>query len=319
VAGRLEPSFVSWKDVVRPDPVIGWRPRPNVDAYYLTDAEPEVFHVRTDPQGWTGSGTVAGSDVVVFGDSFAFGYGIDSRAAFFSQPGPARIKAVGATAYNMVQELLLMRELADELAGKQVVWFICLGNDLLQNLVPSFLHYPTPFVRQDAPGAPWEIVTRHVGRPWPFPLAAFRDHDLWLRLAADLHAPTLLAERAYSACEYLIDEGRRLCRAIDAQLTVMTLPDPWHLRPVEWNKVLAHSASPASCDAQRPDKELGEICARLGVSFLAGRDFLTSAHYKAVDQHWNAHGHREVASVLHRLLPDPAAASRRGIIPRGAP
>jgi hypothetical protein len=307
VARGLEPRHVSWREILSPDPLIGWRPRGNVDAYCLTDSEPDVFHVRTDAEGWPGTRSVAESDVVVFGDSFAFGYGIDSHQTFWN-PGPARVKGVGATAYNMVQELLLMQELAPRLSGKHVVWFVCLGNDLIQNLIPSYLHYPTPFVRHTDGGASWEIVTRHAGRRWAFTLAPFRDPDLWLRIAADLHAPTPLARRAYSACEFLIREARDVCAEAGATLTVLTIPDPWHLRSDDWARLLARSANPASCDAHFPDKELGEMCSRLGVAFIAGREFLGHEHYKAVDPHWNAHGHRRVADLLQRVARRPVSA-----------
>jgi hypothetical protein len=76
----------------------------------------------SDAQGWPGTASIAES--VVFGDSYSFGYGVNVEASFFSECHcQARIKAIGAPAYNMVQEVLLMHQLSSHLSGKLVVWF----------------------------------------------------------------------------------------------------------------------------------------------------------------------------------------------------
>src|SRR5688500_213079 len=73
--GRLfEPSFVPWTDLIAFDRQLGWRPRPNLDTRYLADGD-DIFRIVTDEEGWPGRRTIEGSDTVVIGDSFAFGYG----------------------------------------------------------------------------------------------------------------------------------------------------------------------------------------------------------------------------------------------------
>ena len=169
MARHLEPSYVAWYQLIEFMPVIGWKPKANLNAHYLTVTEDSVCYIVTDAQGWSGTVSIAESDIVVFGDSYAFGYGVDVGASFFSDGlGKVRIKAIGAPAYNMVQEVLLMRQLSSNLSGKLVVWFIFVGNDLHDNLVPDMYHYRMPFVREVNGTGSWEFVTSHVSPvKWP--------------------------------------------------------------------------------------------------------------------------------------------------------
>jgi hypothetical protein len=119
-------------------------------------------HTGTDAQGWQGN-SPSQSEVVVFGDSFASGYGVNFAASFVELNPSVRIKAIGAPGYSMVQELLLMRQFVSQLKDKLVVWFICLDNDLYDNLRPSKANASrVPFVRSLKGGDDWEIVTRHI-------------------------------------------------------------------------------------------------------------------------------------------------------------
>ena len=125
----FEPKVLGWQDMVRHDPRIGWRLQPDVVA---SCEGVDVFRVTTDSQGWTGSLQAADAKVVVFGDSNAFGYGVDHAKAYFrlcSQDVP--VNAIGAPGYNLVQELLLMEGMVSQLPRKLVIWLICNATRLL--------------------------------------------------------------------------------------------------------------------------------------------------------------------------------------------
>jgi hypothetical protein len=302
LARLLEPAHIPWNRVVEFDRAIGWRPRANLDTAYVTAEEPEVFSVVTDAEGWPGRGTIANSDVVVFGDSYAFGYGVNAGAAFWERADGLRIKAIGAPAYNIVQQVLLMRQLAPRLTGKSVVSFVFLGNDLLENLLPSHHHYRMPFVRENPVEPGWQIVTSHLGfRYWRYVPEAFRDSQVWMRMRADLYRSSPLARRAYGAHQHLIRQAADVCRDAGAFLTVMTIPDPAEVRPGELREIFRHSADPGSCDANFPETTNERMCAEEGVSFLAGRRLFESRHYKAIDPHWSEEGHRRIAEILQCL------------------
>ena len=308
LARLLEPHFLPWNEMVVYDPKIGWKPKANLDAYGVAE---EVFHLTTDPQGWRGSTSLAESQMVVFGDSFAFGYGVDDQVLFSAIKPDLRIKPIGSPGYNMVQPLLLMRQLSSQFHGKLIVWFIYLGNDLYENITPDMQGYRLPFVRRRNGKDSWEIVTSHVSPDrWPYSSKRRR----YLHLLAELCSSNFLSERVYSACEFLIKEGHHVCSRSGAQLVVMTIPDSAQLS--RSGQGLPLSKGDNGFDPDFPDQRIAEICRKLGVSFVAGKKYLMQKHYKERDVHWNERGHQRVAEVLYQLyqnfISEPEATIPRG-------
>ena len=92
--GRLlEPQFVPWTELMAFDPELGWRPRPDLDAHYL--AQTGMTCSAWSPTGTAGRGhgSLDESAVVVIGDSFAFGYGVDAGKSFADLNPRLTIKA----------------------------------------------------------------------------------------------------------------------------------------------------------------------------------------------------------------------------------
>jgi hypothetical protein len=273
VARVLEPDYLTRDQLIEFDPVFGWKPRANLNTHHLMV---DVFRIATDAQGWRGRSTLADSQVVVFGDSFAAGYGVDEDQLFANLHAQPLIKPIGIGGYSMVQELLWMNELASSLQGKLVVWFIYLGNDLYDNLSPDLRGYRKPFVREVRGTSDWEICRDHVSRErWPIQRRTRKGH-IHMATLAELCSDTFLAERAYRACEFLVRRGHEICRQVGADLTVLTVPDV-HQLSVPGHSYL-RSLAP---HAERFDPEN--------------------------DCHWNALGHRRIA----RLLGDLHAARGR--------
>ena len=104
----LEPKVVPWDQLIRFDPTFGWTPKANLNTHCVSDLGGDVFHVTTDSEGWPGGSTIEQSPVMVFGDSFAFGYGVNAEALFSEVNPKLHIKAIGAPGYNMVQEVMWM-------------------------------------------------------------------------------------------------------------------------------------------------------------------------------------------------------------------
>lgn len=299
IAARIEPAHVEWGDLIAYDPALGWKPKPDQDVHYLADRDPEVFHVVTDADGWPGRQSLASSDVVCFGDSFAFGFGVDAENSFAADgPGP-RVKAIGAPGYNGVQELMLMQQLAPRLAGKLVVWLLYYGNDLYDNLSPEMSGYRTPFLaRSGNADSEWRIVTEHVNES-PWTTSGRRETA---RQLADLHSDTELARRAFSACAHLIEQGREVCKHAGASLVVVGLPTPRVLSPRWLARIASHASGERTLDPELPDRELARICQQADVPFVAGREHFTADHFRPVDDHWNESGHRVMRALLADLL-----------------
>jgi hypothetical protein len=290
----LRSTVMSWDQLIEYEPVVGWKPKPNLNVHAHAD---QVFHLTTDARGWRGKTTLAESDIVVFGDSYAFGYGVSDKS-FFAELNPQlKIKSIGAQGYNMVQSLLWMRFLRDELRGKLVVWFIYFGNDLYENLQPNMRQYRMPFVRAVNGRGSWEIVTSHVNSSsWSSNL----QRDYYARLA-EICTPTFLSQRACSACEFLIREGRDICNQAGAQLLIMTVPDITQISQSHMKKLAALAPDPHRFDPNLPDLNIRAMCRKLGVPFVTLKDHLGVEDHKEHDAHWNERGHKHVADVLNDL------------------
>lgn len=296
--------ILPWQQLIEYEPTVGWKPKANLNAYAYAD---KVFHLTTDAQGWRGKTTLPESDMVVFGDSYAFGYGVSDKS-FFAELNPkVKIKTIGANGYNMVQALLWMRQLSAELAGKQVVWFIYFGNDLYENLTPNLDRYRMPFVRSVNNGESWEIVTSHVS---PAKWFSISKRDYYAKLA-QICSPTPLSQRACSACEFLIRQGREVCDRAGARLVVMTIPDIHQISQSHMQRLAMLAPDPKCFDPNLPDTRIREICSQLRVPFVALKDHLKREDHKGFDAHWNEMGHKCVAEVLYSVYLDHAQEKTR--------
>lgn len=292
---RFEPLALPWQRLIEFDPEFGWKPRANLRAQHLAD---DGYWSTTDGQGWRGKTSLAESEIVVFGDSFAWGYGMDDEHVFCNLLTQPRIKPVGVNGYNMVQESLWMQRYASQLRGKLVVWLIYHGNDLYDNLSPDMQGYRTPFVRQLNGTGDWEIVATHL-RPerWPIGGPHRRNGSYYHEKLAELCSPTYLAQRAYSACEFLLREGQELCRRNGAGLAVVTIPDLTQFDP-QVQFLRTRRPDLQSIDPDYPDRMIREMCGRLGLPFEACKQHMDASHFKADDCHWNRKGHRQMADLL---------------------
>jgi len=308
LAQRLGPRSVPWNELIDFDPSIGWKPRSDLDVYYLADRDPDFFHVVTGPDGWPGHASIEDSELVVLGDSYAFGFGVDAEDSFAAPGADLRIKAIGAPGYNMVQELMLMRTLAPALARKLVVWFVYYGNDLYDNLSPEMAGYRTPFVRERDGSAGWEIVTSHV-RQEKWTSSAGREATQWLSVLAALHSRTPLAQRAFSACEFLIGQGNEVCSEAGAKLLVVGLPSPRTLSRSWLEQLATHRQGSEPVEAELPDSEMARICGALGVPFVAAREHLNARDFRPIDDHWNERGHRRIRKLLRGIQRDHGFAT----------
>ncbi len=292
-----QPTIIRWPQMFRYDPTLGWTTKANLNCHCLEDRD-DVFHVMTDEYGWPKTASLADSELVVFGDSYAFGYGVDHKSAFFRLNPNLPIKSIGVPGYNLVQEFLLMKQLSPQLSGKLIVWFIYLGNDLYDNLSPEMSGYRTPFLRQSNGRSNWEIVTSHLSpAKWSCSLGRMRQNHN--SVTAQLHSPSsLLSQRAYLACEYLLEQATALMHRLGSKLLVMTIPIPIAVDQTQLTRLASHNAAWQSFDPDYPDRKIRDICTKLQIPFVPLRSHLTIRDYNHQDDHWNETGHQRVAQLL---------------------
>lgn len=292
--GVLERPGVDWKEVVEYEPTIGWMPRANLDVRAMAD---EPFRMRTGADGWRGSVAIEESDIVVFGSTFASGYGVNDEEMYAALAPGLRIKSVGVNGYSLVQSLLWMERYRQRLAGKMVVWLIYHGTDLDGALCPHLDYLRRPFLRECRGEAGWEIVGSHV-TPARWPYASKRSR---LNRLAEICGDGFVSNRVLSASTFLIGRAAGVCRDAGATLIVVTAPDLTQVSPAAIERLRAFSAAPDRLDPALPDRRLAESCRRFAVPFVALRDHLRAVDFRAGGMHWAPSGHRRVAEVLAQL------------------
>src|ERR1043166_3628256 len=55
----FEPPIINSDELIEFTPTLGWKPRPNLNAHYLTMVKDGVFHTITDSQGWPSAGRLS--------------------------------------------------------------------------------------------------------------------------------------------------------------------------------------------------------------------------------------------------------------------
>src|SRR5215475_14293585 len=98
LAGLIEPRHVPWPALIEFDPRFGWKPKGSTRSWHIAD---DVFWSSTDPDGWRRMSRLGDSQMLVIGDSFAWGHGIDDRDFFATLLRSPRVKAIGANGYSM--------------------------------------------------------------------------------------------------------------------------------------------------------------------------------------------------------------------------
>lgn len=291
---RLEPPLLPWLDAMRFVPVVGWQTRPDLEGYLEAD---RPFHFTTDAEGWRdASVAIEDADMVVFGDSFAFGQGVDDADLYSRHTDGIRTKALGSNGYSMVHAVLWMEMLGERLAGRHVIWFVYLGNDLYDNLRPNYGRYRVPFVAQRDEG--WQIEACHVSaEQWGFPEAPPQYQDELARLST----PGPQTDRALAAAAYLLERAQQACFAADAELTVVTVPRRDQIDPDLVETLRARSPDPERFSAHLLDEGVRESCAKLGLTVVSLGDHLSHRDYFDEDIHWKKSGHLVVGSLLAEL------------------
>jgi hypothetical protein len=121
-----------------------------------------------------------------------------------------------------------------------------------------------------------------------------------------------MAERAYSACDYLIGRAAEACRTADAQLVIVTIPTLAELTSEGRAKLAGSSGAPERFDIELPERRVAESCRKHGLPLIAGSRHFSPRDYKAREGiHWNDRGHRRMARLLEQL-DDAFTAGRLG-------
>jgi hypothetical protein len=308
------------------DPQLGWAQRPGQEGWFET-AQFRTY-VRVNPQGLRDDEhTYARSDgrsrILVLGDSFAWGYGVDEAERFSERLETAlnvEVINAGVSGYSTDQELLWDRDEGVKY-DVDLVLLVLTGNDIgdvHQSLV-SNIYYKPRYVLEDGrltlegyPVPQTSRLGRFVYRFCQHSSLAYlsvqRFFDLRAMLAAGLersaHASTAVsdgepAEQPFALTIALLNDMRASVRAQGARFLIVAT-DHW------WN-----NPSPATY-SDLVTALTSQAFPVLDVEAMPGFD--RESMLIPGDGHWNEAGHAFVAEQVADAI---AAQALLGSPPRG--
>jgi lysophospholipase L1-like esterase len=333
-AFRPQPAFYASPGLYVADPLIGHRMRPGLRAEvgnwseFKTRARINSLGIRGPEIGPRRSGV---RRVLVLGDSFTFGTGVEEDEAF-----PARIAAemtrggvpaeginAGIGGFGVPDEVAWFEHYGMDLHPDVIVLGIFTGNDL-QDAAPDrprtfvidgdildeaelhrsrFFHWLFQhsqlfaLVKYSIPQSIDRPLRRALHMPEPGAIRGLREE---MALYDPRNRPA--AERAGAASEAAIRHLLDLTRADHPALAAILLPSKLQADERQWNQTLRElGLAPSAADRTLPNEVFSGVLARCGVPMLD----LTPAFSAEIrkgrtlffpeDQHFTAAGHRLVA------------------------
>jgi hypothetical protein len=321
------------------DPEIGWTGAPEVDrSFQLHFGErtfPRTVRVRQNRLGLRGEEIPLRRNpgkerVVVLGDSFLWGWGVDDEDTFsarLSKRAGVEVVTLACSSYGTIQEMLLFeRTGAAYRPGMVVVGFH--ANDPDDN-VDSF-GGRRPYGALCASG---ELVLRNepVARRIESPVRVWLyDHsraalflgDRWQRFVATLHgAEKAIArpyvprslfrddpdfERKWDVTRAALDRLARSIRGAGAQMLLVAIPHPIQVLDERRKLDLADlGRSESDVDLDRTFDRLRAYAEERGARFLDLRPALRSGekpYNERPEFHWTPAAHDEAARAVSDLL-----------------
>jgi hypothetical protein len=261
----------------RYDAELGWFPLPSSER---TIAGTRPFHVRHNARGFREReiGPKTGPRLVVFGDSFVWGFDVEAEERFTErlaarQPG-LEVLNLGVSGFGTDQELLLLRREVGALDPDLVVLVFAKENDRKDNVTNRrYGPYYKPYFEMAGDG----LALR--GQPVPRPLPYLRERSRML-------AASYLVRAVYSAW-------------LGLRHPVRTVPDPSHALVRAFREAAEASGARFALGIQGMDEPL--------VAFAQGEripamPLVTRYRYPRFGGHWTPTGHEFVAEQLERLL-----------------
>jgi len=288
---------------------------------------PQVF--TTDARGFRNRRELARADVALVGDSYVEGAYVsddETSAVALEKLIGRRVANLGQSGYGTLQELKVVETVALSLRPRVLVWFFFEGNDLYDDEAyenalayyrahgtlatrsawrPDFTH----FAAASFTGSAFRLFRRFADPVFPnevasvgfFPADAAAARPVYFYSDAALRWGDYEGER-FGKTMAAFRRGRDLAAAQGTRLLLVFIPTKFR---VYGDYCRFPSDSP--CRSWRPwrlPEDVAAFCRREDIAFLDLTESMRAAAaegrllYAAEDSHWNAEGHRFVASLL---------------------
>jgi hypothetical protein len=274
--------------------------------------------------------------IVVLGDSFAMGWGVESDLAFSeimeqkfqaNQASDCNVQVLncGVYGYGTVHEYVYLQKNAQILKPDVVILSFFIGNDIYENLDTYRLFfdkenqvYPVKksisislvrFIRKYS-----RLYDLLMGRLRN--LKAFRnyyDKQTILFDAGEPHDEIELYEKSrqqglsdyWKVTDEYILKIKQLCDSLGAKMVLVTIPSKLQVYDDIWNSVVKSLDIQNDADVLLPDKRIENLCDQNGIYYCRLLDIIKEAGkkdkdlYLKMDRHWKASGHKIVGDYLY--------------------
>jgi lysophospholipase L1-like esterase len=336
----------------RPDPDAGYRLQSDYRNYVRV---PEYrVDIRTDSEGYrvpveSSPEDPSASRILVVGDSFTFGVGVDAEDTFPQvletrlagvAPGGWEVRNGGVGGYGPLRTERLLRARQAAWDPDVLVHALYVGNDLLDVRPSSFLEEPRIEKGRMVAGGEARHVRARLYLRTHSHLYAFLRERLY-----GLYRRTPLAERSqpldpmglaewvgpirevtWPAAARSIEEIATWARLRGTRYAVMVIPARYQVDDESWARYRkGWGLADDAFDRDHAQREVVELLQRLDVPYLDLLEPMRQATsegsrlYYEADRHWNAAGHALTARLLHEELdrlgwlraPDHRSLARR--------
>ncbi len=328
------------------DPLLGWAKTPDAEGSFV--GYEFRTHVKINSHGlrddeFPREKPAGEYRILALGDSFTVELEVEKEQAWtevleelLGTERAVQVINAGTRGYGSDQELLFLREQGLKYAPDLVV-VAFFANDVLNNAqeYQSGRKYAKPrFVLQDGqlqltnvppPRAPinfWKALDGLLMRSYVY---RFGREVLEMNSPGTPPAYTQVYraeytpewEEAWQVTEAILVEMQKLAADAGARLLVCYLPDQNQISDSKWDEIVRHATDTRAYDREKPNRLLGELCARHGIPYLdltpAFRQHVAAGEpypYFPVSAHFNVEGNRLTAQLIYdylrkqRMLPD---------------
>ncbi len=308
------------------DSTLGWRLRPDMSFRFVT--REFDTHIITDGEGFRKrEDEETGAPVIVVGDSFTFGWGVETGNAFpclMSKRLKIPFISKGVPGYGLEQEELLLGEVLRKEPPRLIVletwpldWDILNSDKMIvaeHHLVTraAVINRPRWYVNARIALNEWSPLYGTVTRVGSLMNFLIGRHELLGGYGLDVYVegaqPESIAEarnRAFAA----IRKMKAQADSLGIPFAMVIVPSVFQVYPERlksWSRLYGISGP---LDATRPNRELKEFAEGEGIYMLDLLPFFKDKAsnskellYFASDPHWNSNGHECAGQVISEFL-----------------
>lgn len=282
---------------MQPDALLGWKYKPHLNLERF-NSNGELWRIRTNASGYRTEESwakYAARRILILGDSFAFGEGINVEDRFDTRLSEKHSKwafmNLGVMGYGTDQELIAGRAYCDDLGAGDILILLTYFNDYVDILRQQFA----------GRSKPW--FSYHNGKLFEHPPVIGVREQLRDRSYILARIFRVWERSLYTYSFEDVKQGLTLYKAIVLSETEKFIGKGIFVVIVHHGEQILYSSK--QLNRQFFQDMFTNLCGTPNVSCIALDTFLPMPPDEGIflkDGHWNPHGHEIVANILYEHL-----------------